>query len=124
MDPFLRLTTSQIISQAHLQKTTNSFQANSLALLESRTKEGIQLNTKLKVNTDPNIHFLEEQVSKFKAGNIRNCYHEWERITSDSKILEIVRNGLSINFEYIPHKCSPHRYPRAFEEASVINNEI
>ena len=29
-----------------------------------------------------------------------------------------------MNFEYIPHKCSPHRYPRAPEEASVINNEI
>ena len=98
-DPFLRLTTPQIISQACLQKTTNPFQANSFAPSENGTKEGIQPNTTLKVNTNPNIHFLEEQVSKFKAGNIRNCYHEWERITSDFKILEIVRNGLSINFE-------------------------
>ena len=40
------------------------------------------------------------------------------------KFWEIGRNGLSINFEYILHKCSPHRYPRPLEEASVINNEI
>ena len=38
--------------------------------------------------------------------------------------MEIERNGLSINFEYIPHKCSPHRYPRTLEEASAINNEV
>ena len=55
---------------------------------------------------------------------MRNCYNEWKRIISVSKTLEIVRNGLSINFEYIPHKDSPHRYARALEEASVINNEI
>ena len=78
----------------------------------------------LKVNTNRNIHFLEEQVSKFKSDNIRNCYQEWERIRSDSKVLETVRNGLSIHFEYIPHKFSPHRYPRALEKASVICNEI
>ena len=39
-DPFLRLTTPQIITQAHLQKTTNPFQGNSLTPLESGTKEG------------------------------------------------------------------------------------
>ena len=53
-----------------------------------------------------------------------NCYYEWERITADSKTLEIVRNGLSINFEYNPHKCSPNQYPRAFEETSAIDKKI
>lgn len=53
-----------------------------------------------------------------------NFYYEWERITADSKILGIVRNGLSINFEYNPHKCSPNQYRRALEETSVIDKKI
>ena len=83
----------------------------------------MQSNTTLKVYTNPNILFLEDQVSKFIAGNIRNCYHKWEKITYDSKILDIMINGLSVNVEYIPHKCCPRRYPRGLEKASVINNE-
>ena len=119
-EPFLRLTTTQIISQIHLQENINPFRANSSAHLESITKERHTTTT----TTNAIILFSGEQVSKFKPVNIRNCYPEWERITSDSNILEIVRNGLSINFEYIPHKHSPHQYKRAHEEASVIDNEI
>lgn len=117
-EPFLRLTTTQIIIQIHLQKNINPFRANSTAPLESITKE------RHTTTTNAIILFSGERVSQFKAVNIRNCYPEWERITSDSKILELVRNGLSINFEYIPHKYSPHQYKRAHEEASVIDNEI
>ena len=47
-ETFLRLTTPQIISQVRLQKTTNPFQANSLALSESRTKERHTTNHNIK----------------------------------------------------------------------------
>ena len=103
-----------------LQKNTNPSRATSTAPLESKTKEGHTTTA----TTNAVIIFSAEQVSKFKVVNIRKCYPEWERITSDSKILEIVRNGLSINFEYIPHKYSPHQHKRAHDEASVTDNEI
>ena len=56
-------------------------------LPKAEPKRGIQPAMTLKVNTNSNILFLEERLSKFKVGNIRNCYHEWERCTSDAKIL-------------------------------------
>ena len=36
----------------------------------------------------------------------------------------MVRNRLSINFEYNLHKYSCYQYPRAFEEASSIYKDI
>ena len=75
-DPFLRLSVPQIIIQARLKKPQTLSKQTVWPLRKAEPKRGIQPTMKLKVNTKTNIDFLEEQVSKFKMGNIRNCSQE------------------------------------------------
>ena len=47
----------------------------------------------------PNLLFnLSELVNNFKAGNVANHLHEWQKYTSDPEILQIVK-GDTITFE-------------------------
>ena len=41
----------------------------------------------------------------FSAGNIKHCLNEWQNITSDKVILDLVK-GYKIEFEEIPHQTT------------------
>ena len=71
-----------------------------------------------------NISPLRDKVKNFNAGNIQNYYRNWIEFTSDNRILDIVKNGLKLNFiEKLPSR-NPFEHPRSEKECQVISNEI
>ena len=63
-------------------------------------------------------------MENYKAGNISNCLAEWQKITSDSHILDIVENRLRLDFIDSPPVCTPYEYGRNKEESIIIDEEI
>ena len=61
------------------------------------------------------------KVDTFKAGDIKNYYNIWAKITSDHFILDIVKKGLTMNLNKIVVGNAPHLYYRKQEKVSVIN---
>ena len=71
-----------------------------------------------------NIKDLSQKVEKFKAGNIKNYYNIWAKITSDHFILErTVKNGLKVNLNNKMVGNSPHLYNPKMKEVLVINSK-
>ena len=72
-----------------------------------------------------NLTDLRHRVDSFKAGNIRNYAHNWKKITSDKNIIDIVTDGLQLNFTDCPPQGSePFEYPRGQNEHYTINEEV
>ena len=72
-----------------------------------------------------NLTDLRHRVDSFKAGNIRNYVHNWKKITSDKNIIDIVTDGLQLNFTDCPPQGSePFEYPRGQNEHYTINEEV
>ena len=62
--------------------------------------------------------------SNFDAGNLRNHYSDWEKVTSDRVILDITKNSLKIDFMERPNiTCSPN-IPHNEHEKHIINVEF
>ena len=68
--------------------------------------------------------YLNKKIQLFKGGQLKSYYSEWEKLTSDSEILNTV-SGLSIDFvnEPFQYKC-PKPYSLSIFEQSVIDSEI
>ena len=80
---------------------------------------------------DFNLHFLSTAftdmsvaLSQYKAGNIANKVHFWLTMTSDKKILDIVR-GYQIELDAIPSQSFiPSPYVFSHEHTHAIDQEI
>ena len=67
---------------------------------------------------------LHQKVKHFSAGHIKNFVTNWEKLTSDNVILDIVKNGLKLNFtSEVPQK-GPFEYPRSKQDTSIISTEV
>jgi len=42
---------------------------------------------------------LQKEVSNYRGGNIKNYFEEWEKISSDKFILDIIKFGLKLEFK-------------------------
>ena len=71
-----------------------------------------------------NSVFSNKSTSEFVAGNVKNFIENWTEITSDSIILDIVENGLKIDFLNIPGNLKVPQIPHCVSEQEVINTEI
>lgn len=70
------------------------------------------------------IMVLEHKVTtQFRGGNIKTCLMAW-RLTSDVHILEIIDNGLYLNFVSDPPSKGPFEYPRSTKESQIIKEEV
>ena len=63
-------------------------------------------------------------MNNYKAGNIKNHLQQWKNITSDFHILDIVKNGLKLDFIGNIPSCPPYEYGRNENESMIINEEI
>ena len=63
-------------------------------------------------------------MEQYEAGNIKHCLQNWQEITSDPYILDIVKYGLKLDFLYSPPACKPYEYGRNNDEKLVISEEI
>ena len=48
----------------------------------------------------------------------------WQKSTSNRVILDIIKNGLKINFKVRPGITSAHKIPHSEQEIKIINTEI
>ena len=65
-----------------------------------------------------------KSTSGFVAGNIKNFIENWKEIRSDSIILDIVENGLKIEFLNIPGNLKVPQIPHCVSEQEIITTEI
>ena len=63
-------------------------------------------------------------MAAYKAGNIKNYLGNWEKITSDNVILDIIENGLKIEFLGSPPTSRPYRLKFSEKEENFISAEI
>ena len=65
-----------------------------------------------------------KSTSEFVAGNIKNFMENWKEITTDSIILDIVENGLKIDFLNILGNLKVPQIPHCVSEQEIITTEI
>ena len=64
-----------------------------------------------------NLHFINLQSTRFN-------FTVWQKIASDRVILDIIKNGLKINFKGRPGITSAPKIPHSEQEIKIINTEI
>ena len=75
--------------------------------------------------TAEQIQEINSEVStEFVAGNIKNFVKNWEALTNDTMILNIVRKGLTLNFWNFPQDISFHTHPLSHSEKLIIDLEL
>ena len=91
-------TNKQTNKQTSGSKTRFSYQERSQRSQELRKHIDLQINQI--VSHDK--FFLHEEDKNFQAGNISKHVKAWEKITTDSYILDAVKNGIKIVFLTAP----------------------
>ena len=64
------------------------------------------------------------KVTNYIAGNIGNCLSNWEKITQDRYLLDIIRHGLKLNFTVNPPSCTPFEPGRSINNQTILNGEV
>ena len=66
---------------------------------------------------------LYSDVKTFEDG-LKYYYEHWEKYTSDTFILDIMKNGLKLDFNKMPFQSCCNNFSPSKEEISIINSEI
>ena len=88
-----------------------------------------QRKSVLKVSYSTNYfidkEILQDEVTRLRGGNIRNCYHQWLRITTDPFVLDVVKSGLRLDFfRYPVCENTTLLYSMSYAEKMVIDDQI
>ena len=66
----------------------------------------------------------DKNVKNVIAGNLKYNFTVWQKIASDRVILDIIKNGLKINFKGRPGITSAPKIPHSEQEIKIINTKI
>ena len=69
-------------------------------------------------------HVLYLDVENFEGGKLKYYYEHWKKYTSDTFILEIIKNGLKLDLNEILFQHCCNNFPLSKEEMSIINSEV
>jgi len=75
----------------------------------------INYNIKVKLTND---------MKAYKAGNVKNYYDDWRKLTSDIYILTIIKNGLRLEFSHMPKQKSFNPCTLSEKEKTCLDIEI
>ena len=67
---------------------------------------------------------MRHDVAQYTGGKLHKHYAEWANITTDFFILDTMKNGLSLEFQYFPSTSAPAQHPVSAQESEVIRIEI
>ncbi|MEW8548293.1 MAG: hypothetical protein AB2693_32720 [Candidatus Thiodiazotropha sp.] len=68
---------------------------------------------------------MKNTIENFKAGSISSHFSSWVEITSDKRLLDVVKNGYSIEFESEPDILGfSNQSSFSKKEADIISQEI
>ena len=72
------------------------------------------------------MDLLRSEINDFRGGNIKHFFSNWEKITKDKFILDIIKFGLQLEFEngIIPKQKNYPKIKFGVEENNIISNEI
>ena len=77
------------------------------------------------MNASKVLDNLKNTIEHFKAGSISSHFSSWVKITSDKRLLDIVKNGYSIEFESDPDITGFSKQSSfSVNEADIISQEI
>ena len=82
-----------------------------------------QLHKKQQQKSIQDKRQITQEVSVMQAGNIKNHSQSWRQITQDQYILDIVENGLKLNFDDIPSNV-PFEHKLSTRDTDIISGEI
>ena len=63
-------------------------------------------------------------MNNFVAGNLKKIYLNWKSIANDEIILDIIKNGLKIDFKERPVNICVAKIHHSTKEKKIINSEI
>ena len=64
------------------------------------------------------------ELNKFAAGNLKIFYLNWKSITNDEIILDIIKNGLKIDFKERPRNICIPKIQHSIKEKEIMNSDI
>ena len=67
---------------------------------------------------------LYSDVENFEGGKLKYYYEHWKKYITDTFILDIIKNGLQLDFNEIPFQHCCKNFPLSKEEMSIIYSEI
>lgn len=67
---------------------------------------------------------LLEEVQKFQGGNLRYYRKKFEKYTKDPYVLDLISNGLELEFKEFPFQHGNHSHPLSVKETEIISQEI
>ena len=70
------------------------------------------------------INVLYADVENFEGGKLRHFCDHWKKYTSDTFILNIIKNGLKLDLNEIPFQHCCTNFPLSKKGMSLINTEI
>ena len=54
---------------------------------------------------------MRHDVAQYTGGKLHKHYAEWANITTGFFILDTMKNGLSLEFQYFPSTSAPAQHP-------------
>ena len=63
-------------------------------------------------------------VTKFTGGNTKLFAKNWEKLTSDTYILDIIKNGLRLDFKEFPQNRQYQFKALKDEELNIVKEEV
>ena len=70
------------------------------------------------------IGVLYPDLEYFEGRKLKYYCEHWKKYTGDTFILDIIENGLKLNFNELPFQHCCNNFPLLKEEMSIINSEI
>ena len=71
-----------------------------------------------------NFSHLKYLADHFRAGGITSALQNWEKLTSDSNIIGVVKYGLTLQFTSPPSLTPPHVYALNAADSVLVDSEI
>ena len=71
-----------------------------------------------------NFTHLKILADHFRAGSITSALHNWEKLTSDSSIISVVKYGLTLPFTSPPSLTPSHVYALNASDSLLVDSEI
>ena len=102
------------------QQSKNGYPPEELCYRE-KGKQAEQLQELQELNL---VSSGDKNIKNFLGGNLKYNFTIWLKITSDKVILDIIKNGLKINFKVRPGITSAPKIPHSEQEIKIINKEI
>ena len=87
-------------------------------------KMNVNTTTKARVGNSITLSTLRSLAGKYEGGGISHHQKEWNTLTQDRDILNILEQGLSLRLDKTPEPHPPHQHKLSTTDSNIIDQEI